>query len=95
MVGGIHEVGAFIFLNQDDLVEGTHFIVTTFAKFGLTVHLGSHRKKSKTEAMHISGKKDAVSDPSDIADYIVISDGDNSKFVSYCSRFKYLGSFFT
>jgi hypothetical protein len=51
--------------------------------------------KSKTEAMHIPGKKDVVSDPADTADNIVISDGDNSKFVSYCSCFKYLGSFHT
>jgi hypothetical protein len=85
----------FIFFNQDHLVKGTHFIVMTFAKFGLTVHLGSHGMKSKMEAMHIPGKQDVLSDPSDTADYIVISDGDNSKFVSYCSCFKYLGSFLT
>jgi hypothetical protein len=50
---------AFIFLNRQDLIDGTRFIVEMFAKFGLKVHVGckSKKQKSKTEAMHFPTKR--------------------------------------
>jgi hypothetical protein len=74
--------------------------IETFAKFGFTVHLGSQGQKSKTEAMHIPSHSPDAKDapppnPSDTEDFVVIHDGEDSKYVSYVDKFKYLGSFIT
>ena len=86
---------AFLFLNRKDIIKGTRFIVETFSKFGLTVHLGSRGQESKTEAMHFPGSQETPSTPEDTDDFVVIPDGKNSRFVSYCDTFKYLGTFLT
>jgi hypothetical protein len=45
---------AFIFLSKTDLIKGTEFVRSSFAQFGLEVHLGTraNNAKSKTEAMY-------------------------------------------
>ena len=45
---------AFIFLSKTDLIKGTEFGRSSFAQFGLEVHLGTraNNAKSKTEAMY-------------------------------------------
>ena len=83
---------AFIFLSRVDLETGIKFIDEYFTKFGLKVHLGTRKatgkdEKSKTEFMHIP-KRGCTSSEADIADIAV---GEN-RFISYCTKFKYLGS---
>jgi hypothetical protein len=73
-------------------IEGSTFITTEeFARFGLTVHLGTeepHRVISKTEAMYIPARS-TTADPSVVEDYNV---GDNGNFISFYDSFRYLGT---
>jgi hypothetical protein len=71
---------------QTRLVEGSTFITTEFARFGLTVHPGTkepNRVPSKTEAMYIPARS-TPTEPSATEDYDV---GDNRKFISYYDSF--------
>jgi hypothetical protein len=53
---------AAIYLSREELIEGSTFITTEFARFGSTVHLGTkepNRVAAKTEAMHIPARPGA------------------------------------
>lgn len=83
---------AFIFLTEDDLIEGTIFVNETFQKFGLQVHLGDEatNTKSKTEAMYFPNDSNMP-----ITDHLKTGKYDvgDKKFVSYTTHFKYLGTY--
>jgi hypothetical protein len=82
---------AFDFLSRAELIEGSTFIGKEFALFGLNVHLGTKeptRVNTKTEAMHIPARG-TTPDRTATADYDVL---DNSRFISFCDSFRYLGT---
>jgi hypothetical protein len=82
---------AFILLSREELVTASKLIVSHFRRFGLTIHTGSRSKKedSKTEAIHfpISGEVSSAAATEDI-------EIDDDRFMSFCIKFKYLGTFF-
>jgi hypothetical protein len=82
---------AFVFLSRAELIEGSTFLTKEFARFGLTVHLGTKeptRVTAKTEAMHIPARG-TTPEPTATADYDVL---DNGRFISFCDSFRYLGT---
>jgi len=44
--------GSFIFVSRDDLTIGLNIINNTFKQLGLEMHVGTNKKKSKTEVMY-------------------------------------------
>jgi hypothetical protein len=66
-------------------------IVSHFQRFSLTIRTGSRRQRedSKTEAIHFPrpGQESSAADTEDI----VI---DEDRFMTSCTKFKYLGSYF-
>jgi hypothetical protein len=82
---------AFILLSRGELIAASKLIVSHFRHFGLTIHTGSKRKndKSKTEAIHFP-KPFHVSSAADKEDIVI----DEDRFMSFCIKFKYLGSYF-
>ena len=82
---------AFILLSREELVTASKLIVSHFRRFGLTIHTGTRSKNegSKTEAIHFPrpGQKSSAADTEDI-------DIDDDRFMSFCIKFKYLGTFF-
>jgi hypothetical protein len=44
--------GGFLFTNKADMIKGAELIHDHFAQFGLKIHIGRVRGKSKTEAMY-------------------------------------------
>ena len=85
---------AFIFLSKTDLIKGTEFVRSSFAQFGLEVHLGTraNNAKSKTEAMHFPSHSKLKNE---IPQELIDGDFDipNGKFVSFTKKFKYLGTY--
>jgi hypothetical protein len=82
---------AFVFLSRAELIEGSTFITKEFARFGLTVHLGTKeptRVTANTEALHIPDRG-TTPDSTATAGYDVL---DNSRFISFCDSFRYLGT---
>jgi hypothetical protein len=78
---------AFILLSGE--VIASKLIVSHFRRFGLTIHTGSKRKgeDSKTEAIHFPpGQESSAADMEDI-------EIDADRFMSFCIKFKYLGSY--
>ena len=82
---------AFILLSRGALIAASKPIVSHFRRFGLTIHTGSKRKNddSKTEAIHFP-RPGQVSSVADMADIVI----DEDRFMSFCIKFKYLGSYF-
>jgi hypothetical protein len=81
---------AFILLSRGELVAASKLIVSHFRRFGLTIHTGAVRdKSSKTEAIHFArpGQESSAADMEDI-------EIDEDRFISFCFKFKYLGSYF-
>jgi hypothetical protein len=83
---------AFILLSRGELIAASKLIVSHFRRFGLTIHTGvkSRNEDSKTEAMHFPrpGQESSAADMEDI-------EIDEDRFMSFCLKFKYLGTFFT
>jgi hypothetical protein len=82
---------AFILLNRRELVAASKLIVSHFRRFGLTIHTGvkSKNEGSKTEAIHFP-RRDQVSSAADTEDIEI----DDDRFMSFCTKFKYLGTYF-
>ena len=84
----------FIFLSKDDLIRGTSFVQRSFAQFGLEVHLGhqTENSKSKIEAMYFPSHSKSKEE---IPEELVSGDFDipGDRFVSFTSKFKYLGTY--
>jgi hypothetical protein len=82
---------AFILLSREELVAASKLIVSHFRRFGLTIHTGvkSKNEGSKTEAIHFPRPRQ-VSSAADTEDI----DIDEDRFMSFCTKFKYLGTFF-
>jgi hypothetical protein len=82
----------FILLSRRELIAASKLIVSHFRRFGLTIHTGvkSRNEHSKTEAMHFPRprQKSSVADMEDI-------EIDEDRCMSFCFKFKYLGTFFT
>jgi hypothetical protein len=82
---------AFILLSRGEVVAASKLIVSHFRRFGLTIHTGSKRKneKSKTEAIHFPrpGQESSAADMEDI-------EIDDDRFMSFCVKFKYVGSYY-
>jgi hypothetical protein len=82
---------AFILLSRGEVIAASKLIVSHFRRFGLTIHTGSKRKgeDSKTEAIHFPrpGQESSAADMEDI-------EIDADRFMSFCIKFKYLGSYF-
>jgi hypothetical protein len=81
---------AFILLSRGELVAASKLIVSHFRRFGLTIHNGEVREKgSKAEAIHFPrpGQESSAADMEDI-------EIDEDRFMSFCFKFKYLGSYF-
>ncbi len=85
---------AFIFLSKTDLIKGTEFVRSSFAQFGLEVHLGTraNNAKSKTEAMYFPSHSKLKNE---IPQELIDGDFDipNGKFVSFTNKFKYLRTY--
>jgi hypothetical protein len=82
---------AFILLSRADLDAASKLIVSHFRRFGLTIHTGvkSKNEDSKTEAIHFP-KPLHVSSNADTENIEI----DDDRFMSFCIKFKYLGTFF-
>jgi hypothetical protein len=82
---------AFILPSREEVIDASKLIVSHFRRFGLTIHTGSKRKDegSKTEAIHFPwpGQESSAADMEDI-------EIDEDRFMSFCIKFKYLGSYF-
>lgn len=80
---------AFLFTSRKSLCECAVIIDRHFTAFGLQVHRGKPRKKSKTECMYFppAGVRYEDADTSNVP-----VDGG---FYHFCKRFKYLGSIIT
>ena len=82
---------AFILLSRLEVIAASKLIVSHFRRFGLTIHTGSKRKNegSKTEAIHFPrpGQESTAADMEDI-------EIDEDRFLTFCLKFKYLGSYF-
>jgi hypothetical protein len=81
---------AFILLSGGELVTASKLIVSHFRRlFGLTIHTGSrsNNEGSKTEAIHFptSGQELSAADTEDI-------EIDDDRFMSFCIKFKCLGT---
>ena len=78
-------------LSRGEVIAVSKLIVSHFRRFGLTIHTGSKRKDedSKTEAIHFPrpGQESSAADMEDI-------EIDEDRFMSFCIKFKYLGSYF-
>ncbi len=81
----------FILLSRGELVTASKLIVSHFRRFGLTIHTGCKSKDevSKTEAIHFPRPREESSD-ADTEDIEI----DDDRFMSFCTKFKYLGTFF-
>jgi hypothetical protein len=81
---------AFLLLSRRELVATSKLIVSHFRHFALTIHTESRRKRedSKTEAIHFPrpGQESSAADTEDIG-------FDADHFMTFCSKFKYLGSY--
>jgi hypothetical protein len=82
----------FLYKNKENLTKAASIILDQFKKFGLTVHVGDQKNKSKTEAMFFpTSVKDANKQrkertaPSNI-------NLPNEKCIHFTEHFKYLGS---
>ena len=73
------------------MVTASKLIVSHFRRFGLTIHTGVKSKDegSKTEAIHFPRRyqESSAADTEDI-------EIDDDRFMSFCTKFKYLGTYF-
>jgi hypothetical protein len=81
---------AFMLLSRGELIAASKLmIVSHYPRFGLTIHTGvkSKNEDSKTEDMHFPrSHKSSVTDMENI-------EIDEERFMSFCIKFKYLGTF--
>jgi len=77
---------ALVFASRADLVRATGALRTHFKRWGLSIHVGTSTKKSKTECMVVPRPR------TDYADYdtsdIVLADG---TYIHFTRSFRYLG----
>ena len=76
-----------LFESRDDMVVGMNYLFKHLRKFGLHMHVGRNGQASKTEAMFFPRPGEDV------------NSGDQSPFdcddgiITFCEKFKYLGSY--
>ena len=85
----------FIFQTRHELLQTIIQLDKHFSRFGLIMHLGSEKSKSKSEAMFFPASLKQAKNESDNnilpADLLL----PNNKKVHYVTKFKYLGSIIT
>jgi hypothetical protein len=85
----------FCFQNREDLLKATIDLNTHFARFGLTMHLGSENTKSKSEAMYFpptlkQANLEVINNT--LPEDLILPNG---KKIHFVHSFKYLGSIIT
>jgi hypothetical protein len=76
-----------LFETREDMVKGANYIYNHLKRFGLLMHVGRGKTKSKTEAVYFPAQRQPHSD-GDQRDFAVDGDG----FISFSTEFIYLGS---
>ena len=82
--------GAFAFPTRQSLEEGAQQIYDHLTKFGLEMHIGTEKAKSKTEAMYVPPSLEEAQASNEVPENIPLNQGKNN--VHYMRTFKYLGS---
>ena len=85
----------FLFSTKQELQQAIETLDKHFARFGLIMHLGSKKQKSKSEAMYFPPSLQQAQHDFEnniLPEDIILADG---KKVHFVNRFKYLGSIIT
>lgn len=85
----------FCFQTRQELHQATIKLNAHFARFGLTMHVGSNASKSKSEAMFFPASLKQAKQ--EVADNVLLEDLTlpGGKTVHFVHKFKYLGSIIT
>ena len=92
---------AVIFTNRQDVDKGMKLSVRHFRRFGLSIHTGTLDaegnlvKKSKTEILYIPPKHQRKMEYTSFVEQTVDVMIGGGRFMSFCDKFKYLGSWIT
>ena len=92
---------AVIFTNRQDVDKGMKLSVKHFRRFGLSIHTGTLDaegnlvKKSKTEILYIPPKHQRKMEYTSFVEQTVDVMIGGGRFMSFCDKFKYLGSWIT
>ena len=79
---------AVVFDKREDMEVGMTYMIKHLSRFGLMVHVGRGTTSSKTECMFFPRPRE----PADGADQSDITVTDDSGFISFVKKFRYLGS---
>ena len=87
---------AILFISRELLEEFAPLLIAHFAKFGLSIHVGSPEKESKTKILFVAAPNSTYADPK-IFDNQNLSDVElgNRTFFPIVDNFEYLGSVLT